>query len=250
MLKLKLEPDKRFMHDALSNCKVVIQKAGSPAVEESAPGAGDGVDAVDPVKLAEGVFRLMNTGNAVDAVITAQGTMEAVMDLDKPAQLEAILTANATKKIAFAEDETTVDTHIVCASDETFTILKPVATGWEATVAQDPDADGHASGHADNKNPWTLRITRPATATKAARVDVTLGNITVATGCGDDPNCNGSFTIRNLGEIHVDAVCSWARCRDLKPNPTHFRIRAVNSHAKVYTLGISDPTETANTSGE
>jgi hypothetical protein len=52
--------------------------------------------------------------------------------------------------------------------------------------------------------------------------------------------CKGPFRLDPVGEVHIDAVCSWRRPNCLKPNPTHLRIRAMNPHKKVRTLGVPD----------
>ncbi len=243
MLKLKLTKDKRFMHDALSNCKVEIEFApasadyapanpGTPDLETTDPNYVAPTDQVGTAAVkAEGVFRIMDTGAGSDCVITARGELsgEEPLEVADPSAIKATLTADAVKRISFAKGVALVDTKIPWAADEAL-----------------PTVVGAAPGRSSNN---TLTLTREHDDV-ACVMDIVFEGVTVATGRGDDPNCNGKFWINQVGEVHIDAVCNWARCSGLKPNPTHFRIRGVNSHAKIFTLGVKDATHTANTSGE
>ena len=242
MLDLVLEKSPRFLHANLKRCKANIELKANTAT---------GDDPSNAIAL-DGVFRIMNTGSGSDCVITAQGnTGETAITVTAPSEIKVTLKADATMKVAFAEGELKTDTGIVWEKEDGTADDAPAAAslkpaGLTAAVEQDLDEEGNPMG------PHTLRLTRAgeAATAKACRMDVTFLGAKVATGCGRDRNCNGPFTINPVGEIHADAVCGWDRVHDLKPNPTHFRIRGVNSHAKVYTLGVADNTHTANTSGE
>lgn len=215
MLDLVLEKNARFKHATLENCKAAIEFAKASDSPK--------LDAVT----ATGVFSLVNSGNAVDAVITARGDLHRDATVE-PKDVKVMLTADATIKVSFAEGETKVDTGIVWekdgAADEAPTAIKP--EGMKAVVEQD-----------DAKHPFTLRLTR-TDGSKAARIDVTFTGVEVATGCGRDENCNGPLTIKGVGEAHVDALCNWEKASGLKSNPTHLRIRTVNPHEKIYSIGV------------
>ena len=214
MLDLVLEKNARFKHATLGNCKAEIEF--SP--EQKSP-------TESPAVKATGVFSLVNSGNAVDAVITARGDLHRDATTE-PKDIKVTLTADATITVAFAEGETEVDTGIVWekdgAADESPTAVKP--EGMKAVAKQD-----------DAQHPFTLRLTR-TDGSKAARIDVTFPGVEVATGCGRDENCNGPLTIKGVGEAHVDALCNWEKASGLKSNPTHLRIRTVNPHEKIYSI--------------
>ena len=216
MLDLVLEKNARFKHATLGNCKAEIEF--SP--EQKSPSAS-------PAVKATGVFSLVNSGNAVDAVITARGDLHRDATTE-PKDIKVTLTADATIAVSFAEGETKVDTGIVWEKDGTAdvapTAIKP--EGMKATAEQD-----------DAQHPFTLRLTR-TDGSKAARLEVTLLDVEVATGCGRDENFNGPLTIKGVGEAHVDAICNWEKASGLKSNPTHLRIRTVNPHEKIYTIGV------------
>lgn len=238
MLDLKLHPDARFMHEALTNCKATVElKAGTEATgTEGDPGY---VAGTDPIAL-KGVFRIMNTGNAADCVITARGELagEEPIEVEEPAAITATLTANFKRTVKFVNGS--ADTGIVLPDGTTAEF-----DGKVKVAGADPDelaAKDNGEGA-----PKTLLV---KVADLKDKEEVEFIGMTVATGEGRDPNCNGPFKINQVGEVHLDAVCGWARYRGLKPNPTHLRIRGVNSHAKIYTLGVKDATHTANTSGE
>ena len=167
MLDLVLEKNARFKHATLGNCKAEIEF--SP--EQKSPSAS-------PAVKATGVFSLVNSGNAVDAVITARGDLHRDATTE-PKNIKVTLTADATIAVSFAEGETEVDTGIVWekdgAADAEPITVKP--EGMKAVAKQD-------AGH-----PHTLRLTR-TDGSKAARIDVTFPGVEVATGCGRDENCN------------------------------------------------------------
>lgn len=216
MLDLVLEKNARFKHATLENCKAEIEFAP----EQKSPSAS-------PAVKATGVFSLVSSGNSVDAVITARGDLHRDATTE-PKDVKVMLTADATIKVSFAEGETKVDTGIVWekdgAADEAPTKIKPDSIKPE--VAQD-----------DAQHPFTLRLTR-TDGSKAERIDVTFTGVEVATGCGRDENCNGPLTIKGVGEAHVDALCNWEKSSGLKSNPTHLRIRTVNPHEKIYSIGV------------
>ena len=216
MLDLVLEKNARFKHATLKNCKAEIEFAP----EQKSPSAS-------PAVKATGVFSLVNSGNAIDAVITARGDLHRDATTE-PKDIKVTLTADATIKVSFAEGETKVDTGIVWekdgAADGAPTTIKP--EGMKAVAEQD-----------DAKHPFTLRLTR-TDGSKAERLDVTLVGVEVATGCGRDENCNGPLTIKGVGEAHVDALCNWEKSSGLKSNPTHLRIHTVNPHEKIYSIGV------------
>lgn len=269
MLDLKLHPDVRFMHEALTNCKATIELAAAsddyaPAVEEvSHPATAEDVtnglataegetvvdtpatpQVGDAAVELKGVFRIMNTGNAADCVITARGELdgEEPLQVAEPAAIKATLTANFKRKVTFTGGQ--ADTGIVLPDGTTTDFTDKVKV-----AGADPDelvAIDHGEGA-----PKSLGIKVATLGTeKPADAEAEFVGMTVATGEGRDPNCNGPFMINQVGEVHLDAVCGWARYRGLKPNPTHLRIRGVNSHAKIYTLGVKDNTHTAHTCGE
>lgn len=215
MLDLVLEKNARFKHATLENCKAEIEFAKASESPK-----------LDPVK-ATGVFSLVNSGNAIDAVITARGNLNRDATTE-PKDIKVTLQADATITVSFAEGETKVDTGIVWekdgAADEAPTTIKP--KGMKAVVEQD-----------DAQHPFTLRLTR-TDGSKAARIEVTFPGVEVATGCGRDENCNGPLTIKGVGEAHVDALCNWEKASGLKSNPTHLRIRTVNPHEKIYSIGV------------
>ena len=214
MLDLVLEKKTGLSHATLGNCKAEIVLAPE---KTEAPKA-------EAVK-ASGVFSLVNSGNAVDVAITARGDLHRDATTE-PKDIKVTLTADATITVAFAEGETKVDTGIVCENGEgsagTAPSVKPESI--KTTVEQD-----------DAKHPFTLRLTR-TDGSKAARLDVTLLGVEVATGCGRDNNCDGPLTIKKVGEAHIDALCNWEKASGLKANHTHFRISTVNAHEKIYSL--------------
>ena len=215
MLDLVLEKKTGLRHATLENCKAEIVL--SP--EQKSPSAS-------PAVKADGVFSLVSSGNAVDAVITARGDLHREATTE-PKDIKVTLTADATITVAFAEGEAEVDTGIIWENDEGSAgapepSIKP--EGMKATPKQ------NGAGH-----PFTLRLTR-TDASKAARIPVTLVGIEVAKGCGRDTNCDGPLTIKKVGEAHIDALCNWEKASGLKANPTHFRISTVNTHEKIYSL--------------
>lgn len=213
MLDLVLEKKAGLRGADLKNCRAKI---------ELAPASSDPVlEAVT----AEGVFSLVNSGNAVDAAITARGVIgrEAAVE---PKDIKVKLTADATIKVSFAEGETEVDTGI---------IWEDGAGGAGKSPSVKPDSITATAEQDDAKHPFTLRLTRTG-GSKAAKLEVTLLGVEVATGCGRDNNCNGPVTIKAVGEAHVDALCNWERASDLKANPTHFRISTVSPHEKIYSI--------------
>lgn len=215
MLDLVLEKNARFKHATLGNCKAEIEF--SP--EQKSPSAS-------PAVKATGVFSLVNSGNAVDAVITARGDLHRDATTE-PKDIKVTLTADATIAVSFAEGETEVDTGIVWENGEGGADTDPITVkpeGMKAVAKQD-----------DAKHPFTLRLTR-TDGSKAARIDVTFTGVEVATGCGRDNHCDGPLTIKKVGEAHIDALCNWEKTSGLKANPTHFRISTVNPHEKIYSI--------------
>jgi hypothetical protein len=208
MLELKLTPDLRFLHDELKKCKAEIEL--KPNTAES----GDPNDVT-----AKGVFRLMDTGNAVDCVITASGCIEEAIDVANPAVIKAKLTADFERTMVFTAGS--CDTGIPVKADASLN-NKVKVNGTDATVTESGDTVVLGASGVDGK------------------VTVTFEGVEVASGVGEDPLCDGSFKIDPVGEVHIDAVCSYAKPHDLKPNPTHMRIRAVDPHKKVITLGVND----------
>lgn len=214
MLDLVLEKKTGLSHATLGNCKAEIELA--PASDSPK---------LDPVT-ATGVFSLVDSGNAVDAAITARVDINREATVE-PKDIKVTLKADATITVAFAEGETVVDTGIVCEKDG--------AAGKAPTIKPDsitPTVEQDGVG-----KPHTLRLTR-TDGSKAARLEVTLLDVEVATGCGRDNNCDGPLTIKKVGEAHIDALCNWEKASGLKPNPTHLRIRTVNLHEKIYTIGV------------
>ena len=212
MLDLVLEKKAGLRGADLKNCRAEIELA--PASESPK------VDAVT----AAGVFSLVNSGNSVDAAITARGVIgrEAAVE---PKDIKVTLTADATIKVSFAEGETEVDTGIICENGE-----------GGAGVAPSVKPEGMKAIPKQGKNKrFTLHLTR-TDGSKAARLEVTLLNVEVATGCGRDNHCDGPLTIKAVGEAHVDALCHWESASGLKANPTHFRISTVNPHEKIYSI--------------
>lgn len=212
MLDLVLEKKAGLRGADLKNCRAKI---------ELAPASSDPV--LEAVKVA-GVFSLVNSGNAVDAAITARGVIgrEAAVE---PKDIKVTLKADATIKVSFAEGETEVDTGIICENGEG-------AAGIPPTVK--PEGIKAQPKQGESKR-FTLHLSR-TDGSKAARIPVTLLGVEVATGCGRDSNCNGPVTIKKVGEAHVDALCHWESASGLKANPTHFRISTVNPHEKIYSI--------------
>ena len=212
MLDLVLEKKTGLSHATLGNCKAEIELA--PASDSPK---------LDAVKAA-GVFSLVDSGNAVDAVITARVDLNREATVE-PKDIKVTLKADATIKVSFAEGETEVDTGIVW-QDEKGTQLDPPKVKPEGMKPAPKKDENH---------PFTLRLTR-TDGSKAAQLDVTLLGVEVATGCGRDNNCDGPLTIKKVGEAHIDALCNWEKASGLKANPTHFRISTVNAHEKIYSL--------------
>ena len=213
MLDLVLEKKTGLSHATLGNCKAEIELA--PAQKSPSE---------SPAVKATGVFSLVNSGNAVDVAITARGDLHRDATTE-PKDIKVTLTADATITVAFAEGETEVDTGIVWEG-ETGTQLQPPKVKPEGMKAEPKKDENH---------PFTLRLTR-TDGSKAARLEVTLLDVEVATGCGRDTNCDGPLTIKKVGEAHIDALCNWEKASGLKANPTHFRISTVNAHEKIYSL--------------
>ena len=214
MLDLVLEKKTGLSHATLGNCKAEIELAP----EQKSPSAS-------PAVKATGVFSLVNSGNAVDVAITARGDLHRDATTE-PKDVKVTLTADATITVAFAEGETEVDTGIICENGEggpgTSPIVKP-----EGIKAQPKQGEGKR---------FTLHLSR-TDVSKAARLEVTLLDVEVATGCGRDNDFNGPLTIKGVGEAHIDALCNWEKASGLKANPTHFRISTVNPHEKIYSIG-------------
>ena len=212
MLDLVLEKKAGLRGADLKNCRAKI---------ELAPASSDPV--LEAVKVA-GVFSLVNSGNSVDAAITARGVIgrEAAVE---PKDIKVTLTADATIKVSFAEGETVVDTGIICEDGK-----------GSAGIAPTVKPEGMKAEPKQGKNKrFTLHLTR-TDGSKAAKLEVTLLGVEVATGCGRDNNCNGPVTIKAVGEAHVDALCHWESASGLKANPTHFRISTVSPHEKIYSI--------------
>ena len=213
MLDLVLEKKTGLSHATLGNCKAEIELA--PAQKSPSE---------SPAVKATGVFSLVNSGNAVDVAITARGDLHRDATTE-PKDIKVTLTADATITVAFAEGETEVDTGIVW-EDEKGTQLDPPKVKPEGMKPAPKKDENH---------PFTLRLTR-TDGSKAARLEVTLVGIEVATGRGRDNNCDGPLTIKKVGEAHIDALCNWEKASGLKSNPTHFRISTVNPHEKIYSI--------------
>ena len=214
MLDLVLEKKTGLNNATLGNCKAEIvlaqeQKSPSPS----------------PAVKATGVFSLVNSGNAVDVAITARGDLHRDATTE-PKDVKVTLKADATITVAFAEGETKVDTGIVCENGE---------GGAGTAPSVKPESIKTAVEQDDAKHPFTLRLTR-TDGSKAARLEVTLLDVEVATGCGRDNDFNGPLTIKGVGEAHIDALCNWEKSSGLKANPTHFRISTVNPQEKIYSL--------------
>lgn len=212
MLELKLTPDLRFLHDELKKCKAEI---------ELKPNTAESGDPNNDVT-AKGVFRLMDTGNAVDCVITASGCIKEAIDVANPAAIKAKLTADFERTMVFTAGS--CDTGIPVKADASLK-SKVKVNGTSVT-------SGNINEEGD-----TVVLTVTDLNGKAT---VTFEGVEVASGVGEDLLCDGLFHIDPVGEVHIDAVCSYARPHDLKPNPTHMRIRAVDPHKKVITLGVND----------
>ena len=151
MLDLVLEKTTGLRHATLENCKaeIVLSPASdSPKLEE--------------VK-ATGVFSLVDSGNAVDAAITARVDLNREATTE-PKDIKVTLTADATITVAFAEGETEVDTGIICEDGKGGAGVAPSVKpeGMKATPKQ-----------VDAKHPFTLHLTR-TDGSKAARLEVTL----------------------------------------------------------------------------
>lgn len=215
MLDLVLEKKTGLSHATLGNCKAEIVLAP----EQKSPSASPAVNAT-------GVFSLVKSGNAVDVAITARGDLHRDATTE-PKDVKVTLKADATITVAFAEGETKVDTGIVCENGEGIAGDAPTVKPESIKTAVEQDGVG---------KPHTLRLTR-TDGSKAARLEVTLLGVEVATGCGRDNNCDGPLTIKGVGEAHIDALCNWEKAGGLKDNPTHFRISTVNTHEKIYSIG-------------
>lgn len=205
MLKLKLQVDDRFLHDELANCNAELSLGGV---------------------VAKGNFHIHKSGNASDCAIVASGKLTEKKTINSPANITATLTADVTRRVAFPKGVATVDTGMKATAAEVKGTTDPAAAAlW--TFSAGVTADLSAAG--------TLTLTRTV-ATEAAVIDVTISNVTVATGACEDELCNGTFYLNKVGNIHVNALCNWERYADLKRNGTHFLIRAVDPHTKVITL--------------
>lgn len=215
MLDLVLEKKTGLKHATLGNCKAEIVLAP----EQKSPSES-------PAVKATGVFSLVNSGNAVDVAITARGDLHRDATTE-PKDIKVTLKADATITVAFAEGEIEVDTGIVCENG---------AGGAGTAPSVKPESIKTAVKQDDVKHPFTLRLTRHD-GSKAARLEVTLLGVEVATGCGRDNHCDGPLTIKKVGEAHIDALCNWEKASGLKDNPTHFRISTVNTHEKIYSIG-------------
>ena len=212
MLDLVLEKKTGLNHATLGNCKAEIELA--PASDSPK---------FDAVKAA-GVFSLVDSGNAVDAVITARVDLNREATVE-PKDIKVTLKADATITVAFAEGETEVDTGIICENGEG-------GAGTSPTVK--PEGIKAQSKQGESKR-FTLHLSR-TDGSKATRLEVTLLGVEVATGCGRDSHCDGPLTIKKVGEAHIDALCNWEKASGLKANPTHFRISTANPHEKIYSL--------------
>jgi hypothetical protein len=210
MLKLNLGVDDRFLHDELANCTAALK--------------------LDSELLADGTFHIRKSGNASDCAIVASGKLDTKKTVISPEHIIATLTADVTRRVAFPKGVATVDTG-----------MKATEAEVKGTPAHDEEPEVpalwtfSAGVTADLSAAGTLTLTR-AVATEAAVVDVTISNVTVATGACEDELCNGKFYLNKVGNIHVNALCNWERYADLKRNGTHFLIRAVDPHTKVITL--------------
>ena len=209
MLRLKLTPDTRFSHDNYKGGKIAITFDD---------------DSNDVV--CNGNFHLVNSGNAVDAAVTAAGNFANAVELTSPAAITAELTATFTRTLVFTAGA--CDTGIVLPKDDDTYVTteftdKVSANGATVTLS--------AAAHGDN--PSTLKL---AIADAEGKVDVTFTDVKVASGACEDPDCNGAFKVKQLGPVHVNAICNWYGPNGLKPNPTSFTIRAIDEHAITRTL--------------
>ena len=212
MLRLKLTPDTRFSHDNYKGGKIAI------TFDDNSAGDDDIV--------CNGNFSLVNSGNAVDAAVTANGDFANAVELNSPADITADLTATFTRTLVFTAGA--CDTGIVLPKESDAYVTteftgKVSANGATVTLS--------AEAHADK--PSTLKL---AIDDADGKVDVTFTNVKVASGVCEDPDCNGAFKVKQLGPVHVDAICNWYRPNGLKPNPTSFTIRALDEHTITRTL--------------
>lgn len=214
MLNLKLTVDQRFMLDEMVNRKAVVTIVPEKA-EDSSWNAQASVTSV------AGTFNIFNAGAAKNCAITADAECPVLgARYEVPSDLAVTLTADAIKRVHFPKGVTSVDTKLHAGDSETFTVTP---TGYSAA----------AVGDAGKK---TIVVTRTS-GTDDAVVDITFKAINVATGTGEDPNCNGLFYMKpNLGTVHIDAVCEWAHYAGMKPNPTHLNVRALDPHTFAFTL--------------
>lgn len=226
MLDLVLEPKGGFLHADLTNRKATIHF--KDAVEAD-PSAEPPVLA-SPAVEATGVFDLVSTCTSIDASITARCSLASETEIASPSAIKVSLVADATKNVAFAKGELTVDTGIAWQDSAGAALPVPTITPSALTVTATKAAGASV---------FTLKLTR-VSSTVSEKVDVTFTGVEVATGVGRDANCNGKFSLKPVGEVHVDALSSWCRCSGTKPNPTHFSIRALDPHTVVRTLGVSD----------
>jgi hypothetical protein len=209
MLNLKLDVDKRFLHDEVTNGKARIKFQADPALE------------------AVGVFSLHRSGNAVDAAVNAHVKFAKTVTVTTPSQINATFTANVKRLVTF--NAGVADTGIELKTTAPY---EAELAGFNVLVNGVAGATKSYVDHGTGK-PATLQLTVEGLKGVAT---VELVGVQVATGTCEDPLCNGAFYINPVGEAHVDALCNWARYADLKHNETRFNIRAMDPHTKVITL--------------
>jgi len=177
---------------------------------------------------AKGTFKLFDAGVGVNAALTLETEVTedkniVVNDATATANL-AKLTGTVVHRVTFnAGKDVQVDTKIPTSSGKT----------------EDSGTDGIAL---DTTGP-TLVLTRTGTFTTPATIDVEIVKYPVATGYLVDRNINSGaaapkvLKVLGVGNLHIDALCQWRRHEGLKPNETHFNMRADDPHTKVLALG-------------
>jgi hypothetical protein len=180
---------------------------------------------------AKGTFKLFEAGVGVNAALSLETevTEEKNIVVNNAAATAnlAKLTGTVVRRITFnAGTDVTVDTKLP------WTLVE--------TVKQE---ESGTNGISLVKTADTITVKRDGQFTTPATIDVEIKNHAVATGYLADSNINSgaatatALKVLAVGDIHIDALCQWRRHEGLKPNETHFNMRADDPHTKVLALG-------------
>lgn len=189
---------------------------------------------------AKGTFKLFDAGTGINAALTLKTEVAVeknivVNNAAATANL-ANLTGTVVHRVTFS-----AGSNVPIVTDIPCTDTYATSTFNGVTVEK----------YEVETDVYHIKLTRTGNFTTPATIDVEIPNIKVATGHLVDPNINSGaastadLKVLAVGNLHIDAVCQWRRHEGLKPNETHFNMRADDPHTKVLALvPVAHTTET------